>query len=57
MVELHKVHPEFGFDRHKGYPTAQHRAAIMQFGITPMHRQSFAPVRNAIMVKKDTTEV
>lgn len=56
MVELHKVHPEFGFDRHKGYPTAQHRAAIMQFGVTPMHRQSFAPVRNALMVKKDTAK-
>ncbi len=56
MVELHKIHPEFGFDRHKGYPTAQHRAAIMQFGVTPMHRQSFAPVRNALMTKKDTTQ-
>lgn len=56
MVELHQKHPEFGFDRHKGYPTAQHRAAIMQFGVTPLHRQSFAPVRNALMAKKDTTK-
>jgi len=56
MVELHQQHPEFGFDRHKGYPTAQHRAAIMQFGVTPLHRQSFAPVRNALMVKKNTTQ-
>jgi len=56
MVELHHKHPEFGFDRHKGYPTAQHRAAIMQFGVTPLHRQSFAPVRNALMLKKDTTQ-
>ena len=56
MVELHQKHPEFGFDRHKGYPTAQHRAAIMQFGVTPLHRQSFAPVRNAIMHKKNTTK-
>lgn len=55
MVDLHKKHPEFGFDRHKGYPTAQHRAAIMEFGVTPLHRQSFAPVRNALMLKKDTT--
>lgn len=54
MVALHRKHPEFGFDRHKGYPTAQHRAAIMQFGVTPLHRQSFAPVRNALMSKKDT---
>jgi len=48
MVSLHNDYPEFGFDRHKGYPTAQHRAAIMQFGVTEIHRQSFAPVRKAI---------
>lgn len=56
MVELHRRHPEFGFDRHKGYPTAQHRAAIMQFGVTPIHRQSFAPVRNALMKNTDTEQ-
>jgi len=56
MVELHQKHPEFGFDRHKGYPTAQHRAAIMQFGVLSMHRQSFAPVRNALMLKKEPTK-
>jgi len=56
MVELHQKHPEFGFDRHKGYPTAQHRAAIMQFGVTPLHRQSFAPVRNALMLNKEPTK-
>lgn len=48
MVYLHNDYPEFGFDRHKGYPTAQHRAAIMQFGVTEIHRQSFAPVRKAM---------
>jgi len=55
MVELHKIHPEYGFNSHKGYPTAQHRAAIMEFGVLSLHRTSFAPVRNALMVKKDTT--
>ena len=54
MVELHKIHPEYGFNRHKGYPTAQHRAAIMEHGVLPLHRTSFAPVRNALMVKKNT---
>jgi len=53
MVELHKHHPEFGFDRHKGYPTPQHRAAIMQFGVTPLHRQSFAPVKRALMATSE----
>ncbi|MEE9333439.1 MAG: ribonuclease HII [Granulosicoccaceae bacterium] len=48
MVELHAVHPEFGFDRHKGYPTAQHREAIERHGVLPIHRQSFAPVRRAM---------
>jgi len=57
MVELHKKHPEYGFDRHKGYPTAQHRAAIMEFGVLSLHRTSFAPVRNALMAKKDTADV
>jgi len=56
MVELAKLHPEYGFDRHKGYPTAQHRAAIMEFGVLPLHRTTFAPVRNALMVKKDTVD-
>ncbi|MCL4134457.1 UNVERIFIED_CONTAM: hypothetical protein GTU68_067539 [Idotea baltica] len=56
MVELHKKHPEFGFDKHKGYPTAQHRAAIMQFGVTSLHRQSFAPVRNALMANSTVTK-
>jgi len=55
MVALHQQHPQFGFDRHKGYPTAQHRAAIMQFGVTPLHRQSFAPVRNALLGQSNTT--
>ncbi len=54
MVELHKIHPEYGFNRHKGYPTAQHRAAIIEHGVLPLHRTSFAPVRKALMVKKDT---
>ncbi len=48
MVDLHAVHPEFGFDRHKGYPTKQHREAIAQHGVLSVHRQSFAPVRLAM---------
>jgi len=49
MVELHAEHPQFGFDQHKGYPTPQHRAALAQFGATPVHRRSFAPVRLALL--------
>ncbi|MFB9887010.1 ribonuclease HII [Balneatrix alpica] len=45
MLEWHQRYPEFGFDRHKGYPTAQHLAALRQYGVTPQHRRSFAPVQ------------
>jgi ribonuclease HII len=47
MLELHLRHPEYGFDRHKGYPTALHREALQNFGPSPEHRLSFRPVRKA----------
>jgi ribonuclease HII len=48
MLELHRAHPQYGFDRHKGYPTAAHLAALRQHGISAVHRRSFAPVRALI---------
>lgn len=45
MLSLHEQHPEYGFDRHKGYPTRQHMQAIQQWGVLDIHRRSFAPVR------------
>lgn len=47
MRELHAVHPEYGFDRHKGYPTAAHIKALREHGVTTSHRMSFRPVREA----------
>jgi len=47
MVELHNQYPGYGFDRHKGYPTVAHRRALREFGVTPAHRMSFRPVREA----------
>ncbi|PID28909.1 MAG: ribonuclease HII [Candidatus Cloacimonadota bacterium] len=44
MLKLHKEYPEYGFDRHKGYPTAEHLRIIREKGITPHHRKSFKPV-------------
>ncbi|GJM07098.1 MAG: ribonuclease HII [marine bacterium B5-7] len=41
LYALHEQHPEYGFDRHKAYPTKAHYAAIEQFGILPIHRRSF----------------
>lgn len=47
MLELHARHPHYGFDRHKGYGTALHIAALQAHGPCPAHRLSFAPVRDA----------
>jgi ribonuclease HII len=45
MLELHRIHPWYGFDRHKGYPTTAHLAALRAHGVCAAHRRSFAPVR------------
>jgi len=43
MVELHQVDPRYGFDRHKGYGTAEHLTALARHGYSPAHRLSFRP--------------
>lgn len=48
MVELDKQFPDFGFARHKGYPTAYHMEKLEKFGPTLHHRMSFRPVRIAL---------
>ena len=45
LVELDRLYPEYGFARHKGYPTAAHRAALERHGPCPEHRRSYAPVQ------------
>ncbi|MCL2524173.1 MAG: ribonuclease HII [Betaproteobacteria bacterium] len=49
MLALHAVWPQYGFDRHMGYPTAAHRAALAQHGASPVHRRSFAPVAQCLL--------
>src|SRR5882757_1715097 len=44
MCEWDAVFPEYGLASHKGYSTPQHLAALLEYGPTPLHRQSFAPV-------------
>lgn len=44
LRELHNRYPDYGFARHKGYPTVAHRQALHRFGPCPEHRRSFAPV-------------
>ena len=41
MVEFGKEYPQWGFERHKGYPTREHREAIAEYGLSPIHRRSF----------------
>jgi ribonuclease HII len=48
MLGMHELYPEYGFDRHKGYPTTLHLERLRDLGPCPIHRQSFAPVRRAI---------
>ena len=43
MADLHHEDPRYGFDRHKGYATADHLAAVERFGISAAHRRSFRP--------------
>lgn len=47
MLELNQRYPGYGFDRHKGYPTAEHLQALDRLGPCAAHRLSFAPVRVA----------
>lgn len=48
LDELHALHPGYGFDRHKGYGTAQHMRALQTLGPLAVHRRSFAPVARAL---------
>jgi ribonuclease HII len=46
MIELDKRYPEYGFAAHKGYSCVAHFDALKRFGASPIHRQSFKPVRD-----------
>ncbi len=48
IVEASMHYPQYGFEKHKGYPTAQHLEALNLHGITPLHRRSFAPVKKIL---------
>lgn len=49
MLRLAALFPEYGIARHKGYPTPEHLAALRQYGPSPIHRRSFAPVTQAAL--------
>ncbi|SBS27669.1 Ribonuclease HII [Marinomonas spartinae] len=48
IVKMAEHYPQFGFEKHKGYPTAMHLAALKEHGVTPIHRRSFGPVKKIL---------
>ncbi len=55
MVDLAQQHPGYGWERNAGYPTREHRAALLQLGITAAHRRTFAPVHNILYQENSLT--
>lgn len=52
LVELHVRFPEYAFDQHKGYGTALHLERLQMHGPSPVHRRSFAPVRELLLAQE-----
>eukprot|EP00271_Cylindrocystis_brebissonii_P020185 TRINITY_DN6579_c0_g1_i5.p1 TRINITY_DN6579_c0_g1~~TRINITY_DN6579_c0_g1_i5.p1 ORF type:complete len:375 (+),score=93.49 TRINITY_DN6579_c0_g1_i5:478-1602(+) len=57
MNEYDKQWPEYGFKQHKGYGTAAHMAALLRLGPCPIHRRSFAPIKDWVLMEKDSPQV
>ncbi|MBC7286680.1 MAG: ribonuclease HII [Armatimonadetes bacterium] len=56
MVRLDQEYPQYGFARHKGYGTAQHRAALEKYGPCPYHRMSFKPLQRLAQFRLDHSD-
>jgi len=52
MAELSETYPQYGFSQHKGYGTKQHLECIKKFGPSPVHRNSFEPIKSLFLRKK-----
>jgi ribonuclease HII len=48
MDEYHRLYPQYGFDKNKGYPTKDHKLAIREYGISPIHRKTFRGVKEML---------
>lgn len=51
MIELDKKYPEYGFSKHKGYPTKAHVEAVYKYGVLDIHRKTYKPISE--MIKKE----
>ncbi len=56
MVDLAQQFPGYGWDKNAGYPTAQHKLGLEQFGVTPHHRRSFKPIHNILYQDKSVSD-
>ena len=48
MDELSKIYPEYGFEKHKGYPTKAHKEALKKYGVLDIHRKTYKPVQEVL---------
>ncbi len=48
MVALAQQYPQYGWEKNAGYPTAQHKLGLLEFGVSPHHRRSFKPIHNIL---------
>ena len=55
LIALGRELPGYGFERHKGYGTPEHQAALARLGVTPHHRRSFKPVQLALGLERCST--
>lgn len=51
MMELDQKYPNYGFKKHKGYPTKAHLEALNEYGVLPCHRKSYGPVKEKLEIK------
>jgi ribonuclease HII len=50
MLQVHEQYPQYNFAQHKGYGTPEHLAALAKYGPSPVHRRTFAPIRETIQL-------
>jgi ribonuclease HII len=55
MLKYHEKYPNYGFDKHKGYGTASHLKAVQTYGVCPIHRRSFEPIKSLVLQSAQPT--
>ncbi|RAL26186.1 ribonuclease HII [Thermoflavimicrobium daqui] len=55
MLQAAQKYPYYGFEKHMGYGTPEHLAALMKWGVSPIHRRSFAPIKELLEKEREQT--